>query len=90
MAAGICCIHNFRGTLFEVEGLVCEFISFPSLIPYQSDQPRLTCASTNFEPNDPGGDCDVGDRIALSFFLGVLFAASFSLSRATSNHQYLM
>lgn len=40
-------------------------------------------------PSDPKGLCEFQDRIALSFFIGALYAASFVLSRSTTNHQYL-
>ncbi len=43
-----------------------------------------------YDPNNPGMACEsVNDRVALAFFIGSIFAASFILSRSTSNYQYL-
>ena len=60
----------------------------PFPLHYQSNRPTLDCSSVDTDPDDPG-ECEVDDRVALSFFLGSVFVVSFALSRSTSNHQYI-
>lgn len=50
---------------------------------------RYDCTHDDTDPNDPGGQCKIQDRVALSFFNGMLVTVSFALSRSTSNHEYI-
>ena len=51
---------------------------------------HYTCSDEDTDPNDPRGQCEISDRIALSFFNGLLVTISYSLSRNTSNHEYIL
>ena len=50
---------------------------------------RYGCSDLDTDPNDPDGQCEIQDRVALSFFCGAVMAVSYCLSRSTSNHQYI-